>query len=115
MTAPRLFGTDGVRGQFGTPPMDEATLRRLGAALGRKLRQQLARGGDRPPGPLRVVLGGDTRASTPQICRWLAAELVAQGFEPLFLGTVPTPAVAATAGGGDAVCGIAVSASHNPY
>ncbi|MEO1369481.1 MAG: phosphoglucosamine mutase, partial [Acidobacteriota bacterium] len=71
--------------------------------------------GARPAGRLRVVLGGDTRASTPQICRWLAAELVAQDFEPVFLGTVPTPAIAATAAAGDAVCGIAVSASHNPY
>ncbi|MEO1084058.1 MAG: phosphoglucosamine mutase [Acidobacteriota bacterium] len=111
MTAPRLFGTDGVRGQFGTPPMDETTLRRLGAALGRKL----ALDPEGAAGPKRVVLGGDTRASTPQICRWLAAELAARGFEPVFLGTVPTPAVASTTAGGDAVCGIAVSASHNPY
>ncbi|MEM1177310.1 MAG: phosphoglucosamine mutase [Acidobacteriota bacterium] len=103
MTAPRLFGTDGVRGQFGTPPMDESTLRQLGAALASTLDSG------------RVVLGGDTRASTPQICRWLAAELAAKGLEPIFLGTVPTPAIAGATATVDAVCGIAVSASHNPY
>ena len=32
-TTPR-FGTDGIRGPAGTPPMDRETMRRLGAALG---------------------------------------------------------------------------------
>ncbi len=105
----RLFGTDGVRGRFGTPPLDENTVRRLGAALGGRLVQ--AASGT----PSRVVLGGDTRASTPQICRWLAAELAAHGVDTVFLGVVPTPAIARTVATSDAACGLAVSASHNPY
>ena len=31
--APRLFGTDGVRGVAGAYPLDASTVRRLGAAL----------------------------------------------------------------------------------
>ena len=107
MSSPRLFGTDGVRGRFGTAPMDASTLQRLGAALAQRLSTQTNGG--------RVILGGDTRDSTPQICRWLAAELRAGGLTPVFLGVVPTPAVAATVASTDALCGIAVSASHNPH
>jgi len=83
--------------------MDSDTLHRLGAALARKL------------GAGRVVLGGDTRDSTPEICRWLAAELEEGDVRSTFLGTVPTPGVAAAVTATDAICGIAVSASHNPY
>lgn len=104
---PRLFGTDGIRGAFGTPPLDEDTVRRLGAALAQKLG---ASASDAP----RVVLGGDTRFSTPQIARWLHEELTDAGVDVLFLGTVPTPAVADVTRRTGAACGIAVSASHNP-
>ena len=104
---PRLFGTDGVRGVFGTHPLDQSTVRTLAAALGETL-------GRKGPSP-RVVLGGDTRDSTPILCRWLASELVAQGVDATFLGTVPTPCVAHATTSLGAVCGIAVSASHNPH
>ncbi|MEM6795533.1 MAG: phosphoglucosamine mutase, partial [Acidobacteriota bacterium] len=104
----QLFGTDGVRGEFGTAPMDERTLRRLAAALAEHLLAAHPAGG-------RVVLGGDTRFSTPQICRWLAAELIARGLEVTYLGVMTTPGVASTtAADPRAVCGVAVSASHNP-
>lgn len=104
---PRLFGTDGVRGVFGSHPLDAATVRRLGAALAETLAER--------GGPRRVVLGGDTRDSTPVLCGWLAAELAARGFEQSFLDTVPTPCVAYATVELGAACGIAVSASHNPH
>ncbi|MEM7357064.1 MAG: hypothetical protein AAF657_39990, partial [Acidobacteriota bacterium] len=50
---PRYFGTDGIRGAFGSPPLDEATVRGLAAALARELHT-------RGPAP-KAVLGGDTR------------------------------------------------------
>ena len=105
--APRLFGTDGIRGAFGRPPLDVTTVRDLGAALAAEL------GGDdaRP----RIVIGGDTRESTPMLCRWLAEELVAGGAVTTYLGVVPTPCVAFTVRSLAATCGIAVSASHNPH
>ncbi len=107
MSQPRFFGTDGVRGEFGTAPLDEPTVRRLGAALG----SDLARKADSP----RVVIGGDTRESTPILCSWLAAELQAQGVQVQYLGTVPTPGVTFTVLHHRAAVGIAVSASHNPH
>ena len=32
--APPTFGTDGLRGEAGKPPMDHETMQRVGAALG---------------------------------------------------------------------------------
>ncbi len=107
MTAPRLFGTDGMRGVFGEPPLDRGTVTALGAALGAELR---ARGGGR-----RVLLGGDTRDSTPTLCAWLADGLAAGGAGVLYGGMLPTPAIAWLTMALGTATGIAVSASHNPY
>lgn len=111
MSPTRLFGTDGIRGTFGVEPLDAATVRRLGRALAARLA--------RPGGKPRVVLGGDTRASTPELVNWLAQGLGGQGsgrgVEVTFLGTVPTPAVAWVTRTLGAACGVAVSASHNPH
>ncbi len=102
----RFFGTDGVRGPFGAYPLDRPTITALGHALGRSLR----RSGERP----LVVAGGDTRESTPELCRWVGAGLAMAGGELRYGGTLPTPAVAFLAREVGADCGIAVSASHNP-
>jgi phosphoglucosamine mutase len=101
------FGTDGIRGPFGKPPLDRVTLRRLGAALGEHLASQ------RPGVP--VLLAGDTRSSTPDICRWLAEGLAAANRPYRYGGVLPTPAVARLVRAFDLPSGIAVSASHNPY
>ena len=72
-----LFGTDGIRAPFGEAPLDEATVTALGFHLGGKLI-----GKDRSDPPPRVVLGGDTRESTPTLVSWLAAGLTAAGHAP---------------------------------
>ena len=104
---PRLFGTDGIRGTFGEPPLDEPTVRRLGVGLARYLKNSA----DAP----RVVIGGDTRFSTPTVCAWLATGLASHGVEITYAGTVTTPCVAQAARDSNAVAGVAVSASHNPF
>ena len=112
--APRLFGTDGMRAEFGVPPLDRATIAALTAALAATLRERTGPMSRTP----RVILGGDTRASTPEICRWLAAGLEAGGVEVAYAGVIPTPGIAhlvGVPGTRGAVSGIAVSASHNPY
>jgi phosphoglucosamine mutase len=70
-----------------------------------------AAGGDRP----QVVLGGDTRESTAEICGWLAAGLTAGGVVVRYAGVIPTPGVSFLAAELGAAAGVVVSASHNPY
>ena len=103
-----LFGTDGIRGRAGEPPLDRATVTALAVHLAATLREKA---GD---GPL-VVLGGDTRESTPEICRWLAEGLTAGGARVRYAGVIPTPGVAFLTKDLGAACGAVVSASHNPY
>jgi phosphoglucosamine mutase len=107
--SPRLFGTDGIRGRFGEPPLDHETVTALAVHLAATLRE---RGNGAPP---RVVLGGDTRESTLEICRWLAAGLEAGGVDLHYAGVIPTPGVAHLVQKTGAAAGVVVSASHNPY
>ncbi|MCB1033469.1 MAG: phosphoglucosamine mutase [Acidobacteria bacterium] len=102
------FGTDGMRGVFGEPPLDRPTV----TALGRRLAEHLHARLGRPP---QLVLAGDTRDSTPTLCRWIAGGLESGGAACRYAGVLPTPAVAflTTQLGADG--GIAVSASHNPH
>jgi|CXWL01.1.fsa_nt_gi phosphoglucosamine mutase len=105
MSGSRLFGTDGIRAPFGTPPLVAPTVQRLGRLLAAELAVDRAKP--------RVVLGGDTRASTSTLCGWLAAGLAAGGASVAHAGVVPTPAVALLTRDLGAAAGIAVSASHN--
>jgi phosphoglucosamine mutase len=101
----RLFGTDGIRAPFGTFPLDEQTVSRIGYHLGQMLREET-------PDPL-VILGGDTRRSTEPLCDWIAAGLRHAGALACFGGTLPTPAIAFLVRQRGAAAGVAVSASHN--
>jgi phosphoglucosamine mutase len=103
----KLFGTDGVRGVAGSPPLDRDTIRRLGAALVRALPR-------RSGGP-RLLIGRDTRESGAWIEREFGRGVESAGASLSSLGVLPTPAVAylTRAHGYDA--GVVVSASHNPY
>jgi phosphoglucosamine mutase len=105
----QLFGTDGIRGEAGIPPLDPGTVSRIGAALGDSLRS------DGTAGPPLVVVGGDTRESTGGIVAALAGGLASRGCRVAFAGVVPTPAVAWLVGALGADAGVAVSASHNPW
>ena len=111
MTAqPRLFGTDGIRAPFGAPPLDHATVTALAAALGETLLAGATDGA-----PPRVVIGGDTRDSTPRLAAWVAGGLAAAGAAPLDAGIVPTPGVAWLTRAAGAAAGVSISASHNPH
>ena len=99
-----FFGTDGIRGVAGEPPLDSPTLYALGLALG----DDLGAGA-------RVVMGEDTRASSGGIAATLAAGLSARGVVVAHAGVLPTPGVAFLAASGGFAAGIMISASHNPY
>jgi phosphoglucosamine mutase len=104
-----LFGTDGIRGRAGEFPLDPATVSRVGGALASVLRETGR------PSPLTVVLGCDTRVSSPGIVAALSGGLIAAGAGVRFAGVVPTPAVAHLVRSLGADAGISISASHNPW
>ncbi len=103
---PELFGTDGIRGRALEPPLDEDTVRRLGAALALEL--------DHAGGPPHLLLAGDTRRSTVVLARWLAGAFQAGGGAVTWGGVLPTPAVSHLLAAGGFTAGVVVSASHNP-
>jgi phosphoglucosamine mutase len=106
--AKRLFGTDGIRGVAGDPPLDPKTIAALGIALGDDLiRQGL---GEKP-----VLLGMDTRESGPLIAAQLAEGLKRSGVTAQFADVVPTPGVAYLTRTGEFSAGVMISASHNPF
>ncbi|MDF3057660.1 MAG: glmM [Rariglobus sp.] len=97
------FGTDGVRGPYGGPVINESFASRLGEAAARWA-----------GGKGRVLIGRDTRASGDSLAKAVAAGLAAAGMEPVSLGVLPTPAVARAVRRSDAVLGVVITASHNP-
>ena len=105
--AKELFGTDGIRGEPGKPPLDDATLYAAGRALGIYLTKT-----NRAP---RVLIGMDTRESGPHIAALLAAGLKAAGTGTAFAGVITTPGVACLVRQNGFQAGAVISASHNPF
>jgi phosphoglucosamine mutase len=104
----QFFGTDGVRGPYGGPVINEAFAERLGVAAGRFVSRT------KSDGALRVILGRDTRASGESLLNAVASGLASLGLECEVLGIVPTPAVAAAVAREKAALGVVITASHNP-
>ncbi len=104
---PPQFGTDGLRGRAGDPPMDPETLRRVGAALG----VLLQRGGEAQK---RVLVGNDGRESAPWILEALAQGLCAAEVAVGDVGLCTTPALAFLCRSQPVDAAIMISASHNP-
>ncbi len=103
--APCAFGTDGVRGRVGEPPMTPDCLVRLGYAMGTVL------GG----AGTEAILGKDTRLSGYMVESAIEAGLSAAGVDVALTGPLPTSAIALLADEEQAAAGIVISASHNPY
>ena len=108
----RLFGTDGVRGKAGDAPLDVATIRRLGAALVRAMRQGSA---STSAPSVKFLVGRDTRESGEWIERELAFGAQSQGGTLTSAGIIPTPAVAYLTPRMGYTAGVVISASHNPF
>ncbi len=112
MTDRKYFGTDGVRGPYGGPVINEGFAWRLGVAAARWLvRAEPEAAGE---GRRVVLLGRDTRFSGVTLEAAIAAGLRAGGAEPVSLGVVPTPAVARAVARRGAALGVVITASHNP-
>ncbi|MGD0964345.1 MAG: phosphoglucosamine mutase [Candidatus Acidiferrales bacterium] len=102
-----LFGTDGIRGIPGEYPLDDATLERVGLALGKHLRERSANP--------KVLIGRDTRESGRHIAQCIARGLVSAGSQPVSAGVLTTPGVAWLVNHDGFSAGVVISASHNPY
>ena len=94
------FGTDGVRGEFGTE-LTTSYVAALARAAAKVLQCQL------------VVIGRDTRESGLALEVAIAESLTQLGVEVHLMGVAPTPAIAHAAAG-DLVA-FAITASHNRF
>jgi phosphoglucosamine mutase len=113
MTTRKYFGTDGVRGRVGEPPITPELVMHLGYAAGKVLA-----GVDRRPAggePPAVLIGKDTRISGYMLESALQAGLSAAGVDIYLSGPMPTPAVAYLTRALRLSAGIVISASHNPF
>ena len=116
----QLFGTDGIRGVAGEPPLDARTAHALGVALGTWAAAERtgAVAAERAPetgtAP-EVLIGMDTRESGPWLAAQVAGGLARTGVAARFAGIITTPGVAYLTRTGPFVAGVMISASHNPY
>ena len=102
----KYFGTDGIRGPVGTPPITADFVLKLGWAAGKTFS---------PSGGGNILIGKDTRISGYLFESALEAGLASAGVHVTMLGPMPTPAVAYLTRAVSAQAGIVISASHNPY
>ena len=113
----KYFGTDGVRGRVGQPPITPDFVLRLGYAAGEVLVRRARLGGSASKGGERpaVLIGKDTRISGYMLEASLEAGLSSAGVDVMLTGPLPTPAVAYLTRALRLQAGIVISASHNPF
>jgi phosphoglucosamine mutase len=106
----KLFGTDGIRGIANEPPLTADLAYRVGRELVATLAAQ-----HEADGPIRLVIGRDTRRSGPMLEAAMVAGLLSAGADCYAVGVLPTPGIALLTRALDAHGGIVLSASHNPF
>lgn len=102
----RLFGTDGVRGVAN----DELTPL-LAMQLGQAGAYVLTRENKHRP---TIMVGCDTRISGDMLANALMAGICSVGANAVYVGVLPTPAVAYLTRKYKVDAGVVISASHNP-
>ena len=112
----KYFGTDGIRGLVGEPPITPDFMVRLGFAAGEVLVRHAKlhrneKAGVRPA----VLIGKDTRISGYMLEASLEAGFAAAGVDVMLTGPMPTPAIAYLTRALRLQAGVVISASHNPY
>jgi len=99
--APRLFGTNGIRGIAGKE-VNSGLAFIVGSALGTLFPNQ------------RVLIGRDGRLSSPMLLEAVAAGLLAQGNDVNDRGLITTPALEFMVKNTSSSAGVMITASHNP-
>lgn len=102
----RMFGTDGVRGVAGS----ELTIQ-LATKLGQAGAYVLTKEQSHQP---TIIVGCDTRISGGMLANALMAGICSVGANAVYVGVMPTPAVAYLTKKHKVDAGVVISASHNP-
>lgn len=102
----RLFGTDGVRGIANS----ELTIE-LAMKLGQAGAYVLTKENEHKP---TIIVGCDTRISGGMLANALMAGICSVGANAVYLGVLPTPAIAYLTRKYKVDAGVVISASHNP-
>ncbi|NQW93119.1 MAG: phosphoglucosamine mutase [Polaromonas sp.] len=103
----KYFGTDGIRGTVGQPPITPDFVLRLAHAVGRVLKRTEVRP--------TVLIGKDTRISGYMLESALESGFNSAGVDVVLLGPLPTPGVAYLTRAQRASLGVVISASHNAF
>ena len=101
-----MFGTDGVRGVAGS----ELTIE-LATQLGQAGAYVLTKEQEHQP---TISVGCDTRISGGMLASALLAGICSVGANAIYVGVVPTPAIAYLTRKHKVDAGVVISASHNP-
>lgn len=102
----RMFGTDGVRGVAGTELTIDLAMK-LGQAGAYVLTKEKAH---QPT----IIVGCDTRISGGMLANALMAGICSVGANAVYMGVLPTPAIAYLTRMHKVDAGVVISASHNP-
>ncbi|MFP3153677.1 phosphoglucosamine mutase [Lachnospiraceae bacterium ZAX-1] len=102
----RMFGTDGVRGIAGTGLTIELAMK-----LGQAGAYVLTKTKEHQP---TIIVGCDTRVSGGMLANALMAGICSVGANAVYMGVVPTPAIAYLTRKHKVDAGVVISASHNP-
>jgi len=104
----KLFGTDGIRGEYGVFPLDNLTIRRIGSVISKIYSKNIS----------KFFIAHDGRSSHVKICEQLLKGILStKDFEIIFLDLLPTPSIPyilSERSSNDSM-GIQITASHNPY
>lgn len=98
-----IFKNNDIRGHYGTA-LTDLIAKKVGYLFGQKI------------GPNnQIVIGGDTRESTPKLKRAITEGILLSGNDVIDIGTVPTPAIYYLACTEESISqGIIITGSHNP-
>ncbi|MBF0226282.1 MAG: phosphoglucosamine mutase [Desulfobacterales bacterium] len=109
----KFFGTDGIRGKANEFPITAEIALKIGRSIAHFFsnKSQLNNESLRK----KILIGKDTRISGDMLEHALVAGICSMGIDVYLAGIIPTPAIAFLTKKIDAIAGIVISASHNPY
>lgn len=106
----KYFGTDGIRAIAGQFPLVDTFITKVGYVALNELKSYTQNDHLKP----QVIIAQDSRASGPSILAALEKGIRASGVDVISIGISPTPSVAYLVKKTNSLCGIVISASHNP-